>query len=64
MPTDPGKNAFWYPDNTGLLLRKDASLLFQMQYTPNGKPVHDVTRVGYYFAKEAPQSPLYLTFPD
>lgn len=58
----PGKNAFWYPDDTGVLLRKEASLLFQMHYTPNGKAVRDVTRVGYYFAKEPPAFPLHLTF--
>lgn len=58
----PGKNAFWYPDDTGVLLRKDASLLFQMHYTPNGKAVRDVTRVGYYFARETPKFPLHLTF--
>ncbi len=58
----PGKNAFFYPDDTGVLLRKDARLLFQLHYTPNGKPAHDVTRVGYYFAEKAPSHPLHLTF--
>ena len=58
----PGKNAFWYPENTGVLLRKDASLLFRMHYSPNGRAVHDVTCVGYYFAKETPRFPLHLTF--
>ena len=58
----PGKNAFFYPDDTGVLLRKDARLLFQMHYTPNGKSARDVTRVGYYFADTPPKHPLHLTF--
>ena len=58
----PGKNAFFYPDDTGVLLRKDARLLFQMHYTPNGKPSRDITRIGYYFADKTPRHPLHLTF--
>lgn len=58
----PGKNTFLYPENTGVLLRKDAQLQFQMHYTPNGKSTRDVTRVGYYFADKPPQHPLRLTF--
>jgi peroxiredoxin len=58
----PGKNAFFYPPDTGVFLSKDARLLFQMHYTPNGKPARDVTRVGYYFAQTPPQHALHLTF--
>ncbi|MBX9964013.1 MAG: redoxin family protein [Burkholderiales bacterium] len=58
----PGKNTFFYPDDTGVLLRKNAQLQFQMHYTPNGKSIRDVTRVGYYFADKPPQHPLRLTF--
>jgi hypothetical protein len=58
----PGKNAFFYPDDTGVFLRKDARLLFQMHYTPNGKVSRDVTRIGYWFADKTPRHPLHLTF--
>ena len=54
----PGKAALPYPSDTGVLLRQDASLRFQMHYTPNGKTVTDVTRVGYYFAEQTPKYPL------
>ncbi len=42
-----------YPQDTGILLRKEASFRFQMHYTPNGKATTDVTRVGYYFYRQA-----------
>ncbi|MEO8038513.1 MAG: redoxin domain-containing protein [Betaproteobacteria bacterium] len=58
----PGKNAFFFPEDTGVLLRKDARLQFQMHYTPNGKAARDVTRVGYYFAPNPPRHALHLTF--
>ena len=57
----PGKNAMRYPRDTGILLRKEAGLRFQMHYTPNGKATTDVTRVGYYFTDEAPKYPLKMT---
>ena len=44
-----------YPADTGILLRKEASFRFQMHYTPNGKAITDVTRVGYY-STTSPQS--------
>jgi peroxiredoxin len=57
----PGKNAMRYPQDTGILLRKEASFRFQMHYTPNGKATTDVTRVGYYFTDAAPKYPLKMT---
>ena len=54
----PGKNVMPYPADTGVLLRKDASLRFQMHYTPNGKTTTDVTRVGYFFLGKPPRYPL------
>ncbi|MBC8008021.1 MAG: redoxin family protein [Prolixibacteraceae bacterium] len=54
----PGKNAALYPAHTGVLLRKEASFRFQMHYTPNGKAVTDVTRVGYYFYDKPPKHRL------
>jgi peroxiredoxin len=57
----PGKNALPYPQDTGVLLRKEASLRFQMHYTPSGKVATDVTRVGYYFLDHTPRYALRLT---
>ena len=56
----PGKPAFPYPPDTGILLRQGASFRFQMHYTPNGKASTDVTRVGYYFSDKAPKYPLHV----
>ena len=57
----PGKNAMRYPQDTGILLRKEANFRYQMHYTPNGKATTDVTRVGYYFTEQAPKHPLRMT---
>jgi mono/diheme cytochrome c family protein len=57
----PGKNAVPYPDDTGILLRKDADFRFQMHYTPNGRATRDVTRVGYYFHDKPPKHRLDMT---
>ena len=57
----PGKNAIPYPANTGILLRKEAKFLFQMHYTPNGKAVTDVTRLGLYFYDKPPEHALEMS---
>ena len=57
----PGKNAVPYPQDTGILLRKEANFRYQMHYTPIGKVTTDVTRVGYYFSETAPKYPLRMT---
>ena len=57
----PGKNAIPYPSNTGILLPKEASFQFQMHYTPNGKAVTDVTRLGLYFYDKPPRHSLEMS---
>jgi hypothetical protein len=54
----PGDVPRALPENTGIYLRKDADFTFQIHYTANGKPTREVTRVGLFFAKEAPRYPL------
>jgi hypothetical protein len=54
----PGATPFRLPENTGVLLLKDADFRFQVHYTPNGKAMTDVTRVGLYFTDAAPKYPL------
>ncbi len=56
----PGKNAALYPPDTGIFLRKEANFRFQMHYTPNGKAITDVTRVGYYFYDKRPKHALEM----
>ena len=56
----PGKNAALYPADTGVFLRKEANFRFQMHYTPNGKAITDVTRVGYYFYEKPPKHALEM----
>jgi peroxiredoxin len=58
----PGRNPLPYPDGAGVLLRKGASLRFQMHYTPTGKAVRDVTRIGLYFHERQPAHELRLKF--
>lgn len=57
----PGKNAAPYPEDTGILLRKDAHFRFQMHYTPNGRAVTDVTRIGLYFHDTPPRHELKMS---
>ena len=54
----PGKNPMPYPPDTGILLHKEADFRFQMHYSPNGKAITDVTRVGLYFHDKAPKHAL------
>ena len=57
----PGKNAVPYPADTGILLRKEASFQFQMHYTPNGRAVTDITRLGLYFYDKVPKHALEMS---
>jgi hypothetical protein len=57
----PGDVPHDLPQNTGVFIGKDADFVFQMHYTANGKAAREVTRVGLYFLKDAPQFPLRNT---
>ena len=50
----PGNESAHMPEGTGVFVSKDAWYTFQMHYTPYGRPALDATRVGLYFADEAP----------
>jgi thiol-disulfide isomerase/thioredoxin len=50
----PGNGPVLYPQDTGVLVRKDQNFAFQLHYTSNGKATRDVTRFGLYFRKDAP----------
>ncbi|MFC4310839.1 redoxin domain-containing protein [Steroidobacter flavus] len=51
----PGAGPMLLPAETGVLIKKDAKFFFQMHYTVSGKPARDVSRMGLYFRKDAPQ---------
>ncbi|QFU77775.1 redoxin domain-containing protein [Halioglobus maricola] len=51
----PGNESAFMPEGTGVYVPPGAYYTFQMHYTPYGKASTDVTRVGLYFAKEAPE---------
>ncbi len=50
----PGTGAAELPEGTGLFVPKGNRFLAQMHYTPYGKAVTDVTRIGFYFHEEPP----------
>ncbi|MXY54527.1 MAG: redoxin domain-containing protein [Gammaproteobacteria bacterium] len=52
----PGVRPVELPQGTGMLLPKDDHFLAQMHYTPYGKAVTDVTRIGFYLHDEKPNA--------
>ena len=52
----PGQFMRVYQDGSAMKLPAGATLIFQMHYTPAGKPTTDRTRIGVRFAKEKPQT--------
>ncbi|MYB38638.1 MAG: redoxin domain-containing protein [Gammaproteobacteria bacterium] len=52
----PGVRPVELPERTGMLLPKDDDFLAQMHYTPYGKAVTDVTRIGFYLHDEQPDT--------
>jgi peroxiredoxin len=51
----PGAAPTVFPEDTGVLLRKDAQFVLQMHYTTSGRETTDVTRMGLYFHDEPPK---------
>lgn len=54
----PGSGVAYFPGGTAMRLPAGYSLVFQMHYTPYGKPTTDRTRIGLTFAKEPPKTIL------
>jgi hypothetical protein len=52
----PGQFVRVYQDGSAMKLPAGTSLVFQMHYTPAGKPTTDRTRIGVKFAKAKPQT--------
>jgi hypothetical protein len=58
----PGDMGLECPPDTALRVPKGSSLVFEMHYTPNGKPTKDRSSVGITFAKKPPQHELFVNF--
>lgn len=46
----PGQHTMMLPPGHARRIPAGSKLVFQMHYTPNGKPTTDQTRVGVWFA--------------
>lgn len=57
----PGNESAEMPHGTGVFVQPGTDFLFQMHYTPYGKPSTDHTRVGLYFHKQQPDNFLRHT---
>jgi hypothetical protein len=49
------EEAIFFPENSGVFLRKGTQLTMQIHYTGTGKPETDVTKVGLYFHDSIPK---------
>jgi len=52
----PGQFMRVYQEGSAMKLPAGATLIFQMHYTPTGKPTTDRTRIGVKYAKTKPQT--------
>ncbi|MBT3269106.1 redoxin domain-containing protein [Candidatus Poribacteria bacterium] len=59
----PGAEAEAFPDGSGRILPAGSKLIFQLHYTATGRPETDATRLGIYFADEAPDTEYMMTGP-
>jgi len=50
----PGSTPDSWPDGMAKLIKAGSDLVFEIHYTPNGKPARDQTSIGLVFAKKPP----------
>jgi hypothetical protein len=50
----PGGDAVVLPDDKARLVKAGSDIVFQLHYTPKGKPALDKSRIGLVFAKKPP----------
>lgn len=55
----PGQRASFLPDGIGIQVKKDASLIMQVHYSPSRSTGEDVTRIGLYRATTKVKQHLY-----
>lgn len=53
----PGQLATTFPNDSGILLPKEAEIVLQLHYHRTGKVEKDRTRIGFYFAKKPVEKP-------
>ena len=56
----PGHDPGFYPKDTGKPVPPNATLLFQLHYTTNGKAVVDTPELGIYLHKSPPAHEIFL----
>jgi hypothetical protein len=56
----PGAGSEYFPKGFAKKLPAGAKLRFQMHYTPNGTATEDLTRIGFYLAKEPPRNEVHV----
>jgi hypothetical protein len=56
----PGTSAMKFEPGSALLIRAGSTIVLQMHYTTNGKAAVDRTKVGFTFAREAPEREMRL----
>ncbi|MDP3516824.1 MAG: EF-hand domain-containing protein, partial [Pseudohongiella sp.] len=54
----PGNDTYVYPEDTGVFVPAGTSFYTQMHYTTYGRETRDQTKIGLYFADEAPHHVL------
>ncbi|MDP2285015.1 MAG: hypothetical protein Q8L06_12805, partial [Pseudohongiella sp.] len=54
----PGNDTYVYPQDTGVFVPAGTSFYTQMHYTTYGRETRDQTKIGLYFADEAPHHVL------
>lgn len=54
----PGNDTYFYPEDTGVFVPAGSSFYTQMHYTTYGREARDQTKIGLYFADEAPEHVL------
>lgn len=53
----------FFPENTGVFLKKGERLKIQLHYTPIGKEAIDQTKIGFYYHKTKPKKWFYPLSP-
>ena len=56
----PGSSTMAFEPGTAMLLRKGSTIVLQMHYTTNGKEALDRTKLGLFFARQAPAEEVRL----
>ena len=60
---EPGYKPANWGDGRAKLMHKGGSVVFEIHYNPNGKPVKDYSELGIYFAKQPPRERVLTITP-